>query len=311
VLGAGVSGLSSAIRLGEAGHRVRILARERPQQTTSVVAGAMWYPYRAAPADRVRAWGAATYRELARISADPSAGVTMVPGMEVFRAKTPDPDWADAVPGFRRATADELPAGFVDGYALTVPVADMSIYLGWLERRAEALGINFETRAVGTLADLRGAADLIVNCTGLGAREVARDALVYGVRGQIQIVDAPAVSSFLLDEGMTTYVIPRGAGVVMGGTAEEGVEDVSIDENTAASIRARCAALVPALGGAPVIVNRAGIRPCRPSVRLEREDVDGQAVIHNYGHGGSGFTISWGCAEEVEHLSTWSTQVPR
>ena len=43
---------------------------------------------------------------------------------------------------------------------------------------------------------------------------------------------------------------------------------------------------------------RVGLRPLRPAnVRLERET--GTRIIHNYGHGGSGVTFSWGCAEEV------------
>jgi D-amino-acid oxidase len=42
----------------------------------------------------------------------------------------------------------------------------------------------------------------------------------------------------------------------------------------------------------------------RPSVRLELEErPGGRAVIHDYGHGGSGYTLSWGCAEEVAALA--------
>ena len=50
VVGAGVIGLSCAVRLLEAGHRVDVLARDLPRETTSAVAAAIWYPYRAWPA---------------------------------------------------------------------------------------------------------------------------------------------------------------------------------------------------------------------------------------------------------------------
>ena len=53
VVGAGVVGLSCAVRLLEAGHRVDVLARDLPLETTSAVAAAIWYPYRALPQDRV------------------------------------------------------------------------------------------------------------------------------------------------------------------------------------------------------------------------------------------------------------------
>jgi D-amino-acid oxidase len=56
----------------------------------------------------------------------------------------------------------------------------------------------------------------------------------------------------------------------------------------------------------PVLAERVGLRPFRKSgVRLERDQLrDGRAVIHNYGHGGGGFTLSWGCAREVLEAAT-------
>jgi D-amino-acid oxidase len=302
VLGAGISGLSSAVRLFEAGHTVEIWARDRPRETTSAVAAAIWYPYRAAPADKVSRWGAVTFHELVRLAANPETGVTLREGFELFREPAGDPFWASAVPGFRRATAAELPAGYVDGYAMRLPVADMSIYLGWLEQRVTAGGANFIQRSIGHLGEARGAADVVVNCTGLGAREVAKDAEVFGVRGQVQVVNAPQVSSFFIDDLTTTYIIPRVCDVVLGGTADEYVEENVVDPAAAASIRERCAQIVSGLEGAPVIANRVGIRPCRPAIRLEREVVDGIRVVHNYGHGGAGVTLSWGCADDVAAL---------
>jgi D-amino-acid oxidase len=90
--------------------------------------------------------------------------------------------------------------------------------------------------------------------------------------------------------------------VVLGGTADERVDDATLDPTTAAALRRRCEALVPELEGAEVVADRVGIRPCRSAVRLEAESVDGVRVVHNYGHGGSGVTLSWGCAEEVVAL---------
>ena len=54
-----------------------------------------------------------------------------------------------------------------------------------------------------------------------------------------------------------------------------------------------------------VVAERVGIRPFRRGgvcLRAERLS-DGRRVIHNYGHGGAGFTLSWGCARRVAQLA--------
>ncbi|MGJ5591286.1 FAD-dependent oxidoreductase [Micrococcus lylae] len=113
VIGAGVIGLSCAVRLFEAGHEVTVLTEQDPQQTTSRVAGALWYPYLAAPVDRVTAWGVQTLRELVRLSeAEPESGVHLVDGTEVGVGELPDPAWAADVLDFRRvAGRDGEPGG--------------------------------------------------------------------------------------------------------------------------------------------------------------------------------------------------------
>jgi D-amino-acid oxidase len=302
VAGAGVSGLSSAVRLAEAGHSVQIWTRERPLRTTSAVAAAIWYPYRADPADRVLGWAGLTLREFLRLSADRATGIVMREGLELFPVPVDAPSWAAVVPGFRRAARSELPPGFVDGYAMRLPVIDMSIYLEWLEQRARAAGISLTEHRIESLEELRGVADVIVNCTGLGARDLCQDRELFGVRGQIIVVEAPEVSAFLVDDATVTYIIPRCHDVVLGGTTEEHVYDTRIDEEIAASILERCARLVPSLASAPVRMHKAGIRPCRTTVRLEPEMLEGQPIVHNYGHGGAGVTLSWGCADEVTSL---------
>jgi D-amino-acid oxidase len=300
IVGAGVSGLSCAMRLSDAGHFVTVWTRDLPQDTTSSVAAALWFPYLAEPVSRVLPWSAVTYRELVALVDRPETGVIMRSGFEIFRQKQDsDAWWASAVPSYRRANQNELPNGFSDGYFASVPIIDMSIYLAWLEREVISRGVTIECREIESLDETVGAADVVVNCIGVGARELLNDNEVYGVRGQIQVVDAPSVTTFYLDDEGPTYIIPRVNDVVMGGTAVENDYSTDVRSDVTDAIRARCIEIEPLLATARVIANRVGIRPCRTTVRLDEETRDGQRIIHNYGHGGSGITLSWGCADEV------------
>jgi D-amino-acid oxidase len=96
--------------------------------------------------------------------------------------------------------------------------------------------------------------------------------------------------------------VPRSQDIVLGGTAQEGDERLAPDQATAAAILERCARLEPRLRGAEVLEHKVGLRPGRPSVRLEAERRAGGLLVHNYGHGGAGVTLSWGCADEVARL---------
>jgi D-amino-acid oxidase len=290
VVGAGVVGLTTAVCLREAGIAADVVAREEPQDTTSAAAAALWYPYRALPQARVTAWSAAGYDELARLAGVAGSGVRMRAGTELLPSDAPDPWWRDAVPGLERTA---------EGLRFEAPVVDMSLHLPWLAGRLRALGGAIERHHVASFDELD--ADAVVNCAGLGARELAADPSLTAVRGQVVRVSAPDVREWLLDQSdpqRPVYVVPREHDVVLGGTAQEGDEERTADPATTRAIRARCAALVPALHGAPVLSVAVGLRPVRPAVRLEAEG----RVVHCYGHGGAGVTLAWGCAVEVAAL---------
>ena len=195
VVGAGVVGLSCAVRLLEAGHDVAVLARDLPLETTSSVAAALWYPYRALPQDRVTAWAATTYDVLGGLAAEPDTGVVMRAGTEVFRAAAARP-----VVGRRRARPAprdrDLPAPYVDGWSFTAPVVEMPVYLAWLARRVVDLGGSVTRLA---LAALPAGGDLVVNCAGLGARGLAGDPTVVPVRGQVVVVEQVGIDRWWLD----------------------------------------------------------------------------------------------------------------
>jgi D-amino-acid oxidase len=303
VVGAGVIGLSTAIRLLEAGIPVRVRTRERTPHTTSDVAGAVFYPYRAEPRERMAGWGKVSYARFLDLARDAESGVVVSEMLEVLREPSPDPWWAEMVAEFRHADPASLPPGFRDGYRFRTARIDMPRYLRSLERRLVALGGDIEMQEVRDLRALTAEARLVVNCTGLGARELVADGALFPIRGQMVRVACPGLADCLLDEnvpGGLTYIVPRRDEVMLGGTAQEGDWSLKPDPETEARILERCRALLPALGRAETLGRVVGLRPGRRQVRLEPEGGErGASIIHNYGHGGAGVTLSWGCAEEV------------
>ncbi|HET7271933.1 MAG TPA: FAD-dependent oxidoreductase [Rubrobacter sp.] len=302
VVGCGVIGLTAAICLRESGLDARIVTAELPPETTSSVAAAIWYPYKAYPEDRVLSWGSRTFEVFEELSTFSSSGVLMREGVEIWHEKVPDPWWASAVPGVRRCREEELPPGYRDGHAFVAPVVEMPIYLQYLMDRFSAAGGSVEVHTLSSLDDVD--ASVVVNCAGLGARDLVDDASMEPIRGQIVRVRNPGIGRFVLDEENpdgVTYIVPRSADCILGGTAEEGEWNIEPDPETAAGILRRCTDLEPRLIGAEVLEHKVGLRPGRPEIRLEHED-GGIPRIHNYGHGGSGITLSWGCAEETLRL---------
>lgn len=299
VVGAGIVGLTTAVRLAEAGHRVDVVARDLPRETTSAVAAALWYPYLAAPQDRVAAWGARSFEVFSEIAAEAGSGVVLREGTEFLSEPRPEPDWASTVGLVRRTT--DLPAGFSDGWGFTAPVIEMPIHLDWLVRRLEAVGGTLTRLNLSALPPTGdGGADIVVNCAGLGSRLFGADLSVVPVRGQVVVVEQVGLERWWLAQtkAAPTYVIPRSRDIVLGGTEQHGEWSRTPDPETAAEIIARAARLVPEVADAKVLRHKVGLRPARPSVRLEREG----DVIHCYGHGGAGVTLSWGCADEVVSL---------
>ncbi|HEU4947864.1 MAG TPA: FAD-dependent oxidoreductase [Kribbella sp.] len=301
VVGAGVIGLSCAVRLAESGYDVAVLARDLPLETTSAVAAAIWYPYLSAPRERVAAWSRTTYDELVKLAGN-QPSVRLRHGREFLVEPAPDPWWAAALSDLERIGSP--PAGFRDGWSFTAPVVEMPIYLPYLVDRLEAAGGTLTRAALPALPNM---ADVVVNCAGLGARLTAGDPTVTPVRGQVVYVEQPGLTEWLIaDRGPEdlTYVIPREHDVVVGGTSEPDSWDLAVDPATAGQILDRAAALVPALGRAKVIRHRVGLRPARPAIRCESVQAGDRLIVHCYGHGGAGVTVSWGCADEVLSLIT-------
>ncbi|MFC4943636.1 FAD-dependent oxidoreductase [Pseudonocardia sp. GCM10023141] len=307
VVGAGISGLTTAVRLLEAGHRVRVVAAGPTSASTSSLAAAVWFPTHVGPPDRVLDWGARTYTELALQARSGVPGVVMRESLALYRRPPGQPDWAAAVGGVRPAPAAELPPGYDYGLRFVVPLVEMPLYLPWLVARVAALGGTMIDRRIAALDDVAGETAAVINCTGLAARELAADPSVHPVRGQIVRVSNPGLTVSVRDESHPdgrAYVHPRTTDCILGGTLDENEWDTRVDPEAAAAIVRRCRDIVPALATATVLEHIVGLRPARPTVRLEESAParGGARILHNYGHGGSGITLSWGCATDLVAL---------
>ena len=239
---------------------------------------------------------------LTRLAGDPATGVRLLPGTVVHRS--PDPDlWWTAGLAHRPCTPDELPAGALAGTRCTLPVVDTGRYLAWLLAACRSAGVAVSTATVDHLADVPG--DVVVVAAGLRSGPLLGDDTLVPVQGQVVRLADPGLRGWLLDEqhpdGLT-YVVPRGADVVCGGTDVEGATGTDPDPAVEAALLARARALVPELRDAPVLSRAVGLRPGRATVRLDRTLVDGRPVVACYGHGGAGVTLSWGCAADVAAL---------
>ena len=329
IIGAGVSGLTCGVVFAEHGYRTAIFAKDIGQQTTSSVAAAVWFPYHVEPAERVIPLALETYQVLLDVARFPESGVSIIESRQFLRTGEIEiPDWAiplgaSVIPSevggegavfkvFPRDPSTPLRSGqdddwFASGFSLRVPLMDTTIYLDYLAARFRKAGGEIQANlGFEKLEDVDTKFDLVINCAGIGARELVHDADLEPHRGQVAIV--PRIEgltcAIVCDDAPLMYAIPRANDCVFGGTNDLSY-NLAADPATTSRIVAECSRVLN-IDKPRVLVERVGLRPFRTSgVRLERDRLrDGRTAIHNYGHGGAGFTLSWGCAREVFDMAT-------
>jgi D-amino-acid oxidase len=309
IIGAGVSGLTCGVIFAERGYRAAIFAKETGRQTTSSVAAAVWFPYHVEPAERVVPLALETYQVLLDLTRIPESGVSMIESRQFLRAGEIEiPAWA--IPLGASVIPSEVEGSlesFKSGFSLRTPLMDTTIYLDYLATRFRKAGGKIQANVrFEKLEDVDAKFDLVINCTGIGARELVRDADLEPHRGQVAIV--PKIEglscAIVCDDAPLMYAIPRTNDCVFGGTNELS-DNLVADPATTSRIVTECSRVLN-VDEPRVLAERVGLRPFRTSgIRLERDQLrDGRTVIHNYGHGGAGFTLSWGCAREVLQTTT-------
>ncbi len=325
VIGAGVIGLSVGLCLSETyKHQidVSVMADRFSPHTTSDRAGGLILPYFAGSAkadDKVKLWTRITFDYLKALQLSCPLNETGINFSTCYtacrKANQPVPSfYRELMLDFKILSEDEaarlkLPtSSFAEFWSYKTMVVEGERYLPWLTQGFQRNGGLIERRRINSFDELSNY-DVVINCTGLGSRELTEDKTVYPVRGQIVTVSSQRVKEcYEILEDPATYIIPHQEQVLLGGSEEEGIWSTVADPNQARSIFEKCLELVPTLRGSTVTGGWACLRPVRKSVRLEVESAVGgdgfqrPTVIHNYGHGGQGYVLHWGCAMEVVKL---------
>ena len=276
VIGAGIIGLTSAVALREAGFDVEIVAAEPPERTTSAAAAGIWMPFHAGTHPRTGNWLRMTYDYCRAAENIPDTGIFFIEHCSHFVSDMPPvDDEIKAVDGFRFLPDSKLAYGAQAGYALRIPVMPSGTVLPWLVRRFLASGGKFSWRRVESLDAETVGADFLVNCTGFGAGILCGDSSVEAAKGHVIVVPNPGLRENIVvtDGDLFTHIFPQGDRCVLGGIYEVGNADLTPDPEVRREILSRAAILEPRLRDTVILAERTGLRPLRPAVRLEVENL--------------------------------------
>ncbi|KAM4771031.1 D-aspartate oxidase [Rhinophrynus dorsalis] len=317
VIGGGLVGLSTAVCISESLSQcsVTVISEKFSPDTTSDVAAGCLIPhtYPDTPLQLQKDWFKETFDHLFKLANSPeaaSSGISLLSGWQVFKSSPADayPFWWDVVLGFRTMTEAELSKfpRHTSGQFFTTLKCQPSMYLHWMENRLRKNSGQVQTGRIDNIWQLHGKYDVVVNCSGIGSRDLVSDVSMYPVRGQVLQVHAPWLTHFIRDGDGSTYIYPGISGTILGGTRHKDDWRLSPDPDQSKEILDRCCALEPSLQGVRVIKEKVGLRPARSAIRLEKEVFvkRGQQlpVVHNYGHGGGGYSVHVGTAKTATRL---------
>lgn len=325
IVGSGIIGLTTATVIQDclkSTAKVTIYSENLSPNTTSDVAAGLWAPYLffETSEDKILEWATLTHNQFLKLWKNGSAneaGVSLQFVKSVSEAPyspfTKHINFGEQpmMPNDIEEMSKLLKQSFQSGVTYLTMACEPIKYLPYLLQQFMKHGGTLKREKVHHLEQLLGY-DLIVNCCGLGAADLNGDTQMRPVRGQVVRVKAPWQFTSLLVGGV--YVIPNLSSTVLGGTSQIGDRDISIRDSDTTRILHGCNTLVPSIQNAEIIQHNVGIRPGRTKVRLEKEivNINGKQtpIIHNYGHGGCGITLSYGCATSAAILVKEALNIP-
>lgn len=315
VIGAGIIGLSSAVRIIETipGVDITVLAENFSPNTTGDGSAGFWKPYLLGdmPPETLKKWCQDTFDFLLSICVSPEAstyGVGLLSAYFLHQRPVETTPYDDCFLSYRPITQQELSifhGQYKYGVFVTTLYAECAKLLPFLMMRFRKKGGKIFKRRIESLSELADEFNIIINCTGVEAANIVPDPDVKPIRGQLIKVKAPWIKHAIITDD-DYYILPNTDIISLGGTHQEGDWNRIPDPKDRDKIWKGCCKLVPSLKHAEIVQEWVGLRPGRSKPRVEHESqiINGRKseIIHNYGHGGSGVTLFWGCANEVSKL---------
>lgn len=340
VVGAGVIGLTTAIRLAEEGHAVTVVAQQTPSSLlrgqskgtyTSIGSGGYWMPV-LLEGDEPQTWGRTTYKKL--LDEAPHNGLSVHDALLLSARKDPVLPWyADMTNMSVVSPRDDsrIPSEYHAALRFTTVIARMDDYLPYLQQRVEQLGVSLlltstlsgEANDAWDLPRVREFAKstygkdsrtVIVNCTGIGASRLSTVRMQPG-RGIVARIERPKDKNYVITEsesdgflskdGLMAYALPRGHEYTLGGTCFRGDWSETCTPDEISGVLDRSLSLLKLHRDSVRITDTwSGLRPMTMDMRARVgfQSDDGDDVIANFGHGGSGVTLCWGCADHIVGL---------
>ncbi|GBM37846.1 D-aspartate oxidase [Araneus ventricosus] len=279
VIGAGVVGLSTALSLQEEFPltNITVFADKFNNETLSSGAGGIFRPEINVYHDeeRVRTWckdSLSHFLDVLKSSECSEAGILLISG---YHLSSMFSDFKNELvqelaPEWRKVNDKELqlfPGPFKGGQFYTTPVIDCKYYLPWMKSKFESAGGKIVRKHVSNFEEIPDNYSIIVNCAGLGAKNLLQDEMLTPVRGQTIVVKAPWIKNFYYAD--TVYIIPGVDCVTLGGIKDYGSWKMEVDLYQKQYIWDKCTELVPSLNNAEILYDWVGLRPFRPSVRVD------------------------------------------
>ncbi|KAK4871793.1 hypothetical protein RN001_015917 [Aquatica leii] len=318
IIGCGVIGLTAAAAIQEeykSGVKITIFADKLTPNTTSDVAAGLWGPFylQDTKLEKIQEWGKGAhdyFLHLWKSGFAAEAGVTLQLVKSVTATDISTLDHPHIVFGMQELPPDQIQElsiqhdkAYKSGCTFVTFTCEPRMLLPFLQKRFLANGgtiKNVKIKCFDELSDF----DLIVNCPGLMASEIASDSNMTPIRGQVARVYAPWQFHSILNDG--NYVVGNCNSIVLGGTNQMGDTDTNPRDSDIDRILNGSYDFIPALRNAPILYHSVGLRPGRTRLRLEKEvkNINGKniTIVHNYGHGGGGVSLSYGCALETLQL---------
>jgi D-amino-acid oxidase len=322
IVGAGVIGITNAICLLEKGFNVTVFTKDDPLKTNSDAAVATWYiPDDSRPL--LQQLCLDSLLKFGELSASPDSGVQKIPMIYYFKSEDDfkQSAWAKESLMELLDITPNLPEGhirkkdFPIAVSARVPLVDPNIYRPFMLNKFAQLGGELELKTISSLTALTNSYDIVINSAGWESKYLTNDANVYPVRGQTEVakINESLEGMYSLNiADIDAYVVfrPQSHDCVLGTTYQ--INDITKEarEVDRDEIVRKVSPFFSEVSSMKT-TSKVGIRCGRSDVRLESESTENDfgkriLIIHCYGHGGSGFSSSWGSANRVlEHCISY------